>query len=740
MSPLPHSALDRVARARDRLSASDPGLNRLRTAGSAAVAMGTALAVEAGVARLLGLDARSSLVTMLLGAVVAMMGSNALVGPERWGKVRNAAFFPVAVGVGMLAGTLTAADQTLRVVGFVVSMFVAVYVRRFGRPWFFYGFMGWMGFFFASFLQATPDMVPGLLVAVVVATLWVLLLSVTVFRTDPRKALASTLSAYFARCRGVLRACGELLEDDGGSAGRRRRAVRRVGAQQAGLAEAALLSEAWSEDPRALPAGWTGPQLRRRLLETQQSVDRVAGSCLRLDPEDRELADEARRVVGHAAARRRVPALAAGERLEEVARRREQAGARAETTWWPARHVALGVRDFLDLDARTDDPPALDPVEEAFEPTAQLVFGNLPGAPAVAADVGARGGRWNLLARADIPTRQSVQVALAGILAIALGHQLSPSRYYWAVIAAFVTFTGTATRAETFLKAANRILGTLAGLVAAIALAQVTRGSTVLVLATILVAVFLGFYLIKVSYAWMIFFVTIMLGQLYTILGTFSDALLVLRLEETAVGAGAGIVVALLVAPLSTRDTVRSARDGVLLALADLLDAVAEQADTAYAGPATAPGPGVGTGVGTGVGAGSDLDALTRAMDERTRGLLLVARPLTRPLVLGNHSPTTRRRLGLYTAAVSQARALVVHLQARPAPDPTTVAEASRALAEAARAMTVAGVGAAAPGAESPLERSDLALFRERSPLAVPDPALRQLHYLNGSLTALAEP
>ncbi|MCW2868588.1 MAG: hypothetical protein JWR20_2776, partial [Marmoricola sp.] len=165
---------DRVAETRDRLAASDPGLNRLRTAGSAAVAMGTALAVEAGVGRLLDLDPRSALVTMLLGAVVAMMGSNALVGPERWGKVRNASFFPVAVGAGMLGGALTAGSQTLRVVGFVLAMFVAVFVRRFGRPWFFYGFMGWMGFFFASFLQATPDMLPGLLVAVLVATVWVL--------------------------------------------------------------------------------------------------------------------------------------------------------------------------------------------------------------------------------------------------------------------------------------------------------------------------------------------------------------------------------------------------------------------------------------------------------------------------------------------------------------------------------------------------------------------------------------
>ncbi|MCW2818629.1 MAG: hypothetical protein JWR42_1416 [Marmoricola sp.] len=447
-------------------------------------------------------------------------------------------------------------------------------------------------------------------------------------------------------------------------------------------------------------------------------MDRVAGSCLRLDPADRELVAEAGRLVRHAAARRQRPALVAGDRLEALARDREGVGADPESTWWPARHVVIGVRDFLDLDAREHDPPTLDPVEEQFEPTAQLVFGNLPGAPAVAADVQARGGRFNLLSRGDLATRQSVQVALAGVLAIAAGSQLSPSRYYWAVIAAFVTFTGTATRAETFLKAANRVVGTVGGLAAAIVLARLTQGNTPLVLATILGSVFLGFYLIKISYAWMIFFVTIMLGQLYTVLGTFSDALLVLRVEETAVGAAAGIVVALLVSPLSTRDTVRSARDGVLEGLADLLDAVGTYAE--------------GTRV--------DLDALTRSLDDRTRGLLLVARPLTRPLVVGNHSPTTRRRLGLYTSAVSHARALVVHVQSRPVEDPAVVAEAGHALAEAARSLARSGVGAAAPEAEDPLDRGDLALFRQRSALGVPDPALRQLYYLHGALSALAGP
>ena len=704
---------DRAAETRDRLAASDPGLGRLRMALSAVVAMGTALAVEALVARLLGADPKSTLVSMLLGAVVAMMGAHALVGPEVWAKVKNAAFFPVAVGAGMVLGTLTASHATLRVIGFVVVMFVAVFVRRFGLPWFFYGFMGWMGYFFASFLRATPGMLPGLLVAVVVATAWVLLLSVTVFRTNPRRTLYSTLGAFFARGRSVARACADLLDVPAGNAPRRARALRALSARHAGLTEAALLAEAWSEDPRALPEGWSGPALRRRLIETQQAVDRLAWSAAAL-PADGPLRVEARRVVDHVARRRDRAAVAAADRLDLLSHDVEETGGDG---WWPARHLAFGARELLDLDARADDPPELDPAEEEFGATTQLVFGNLPGAPAVARDVVARGAAWNPLTRLDLSTRQAVQVALAGALAILLGTLLSPTRYYWAVIAAFVTFTGTATRSETFLKAFNRVLGTLAGLGAALLLAPVTAGHTGWVLTTILVSMFLGFYLLRISYAYMIFFVTIMLGQLYTVLGTFSDSLLALRLEETAVGAAAGVAVALLIAPLSTRDTVRSARDELLTALGELLEGVASYVE----------------------GGRVDLDALTRALDDRVRRLQLVARPLTRPLVLGNHSPRTRHRLGLYVAGVSQARALTVALQRRPVGDPATTATAARALAEAATRIADATPGGAAPDAQEPLVRGDVALFGEPSGGRSADPVLRQLHHLNATLGELAE-
>src|SRR5699024_704833 len=176
--------------------------------------------------------------------------------------------------------------------------------------------------------------------------------------------------------------------------------------------------------------------------------------------------------------------------------------------------------------------------------------------------------------RLDLTSRQAIQVALAGGLAILVGRALSPTRYYWAVIAAFVMFSGTATRSETFLKGLNRVIGTALGLTVAVGLAEITAGHTIAIVATIILSMFCGFYLLRVSYAYMIFFVTIMVAQLYTVLHEFTPGLLILRLEETAIGAGLGFAVALLLMPLSTRDTVRSARGEVLHAVSKLLTQV----------------------------------------------------------------------------------------------------------------------------------------------------------------------
>ncbi|NHA69289.1 FUSC family protein [Phycicoccus flavus] len=695
---------------RDRLAASDPGFGRLRTGVSVLVGVGSTVAVLQLVARLVGVTGQAAFAMTLFGAVVAMLASNALSGMLRREKLPAAAGFPVAVAVGLVLAVLTDTHRLLQVLAFAVVLFAAVYVRRFGGAWFFYGFMAWMGFFFATFLRAQWSLVPELLLAAVVASGWVLLLGVTVLHTNPRRILHSTLRAFFSRGRSVAREAGDLLAVAPGNVRGRARALRALDARRAGLGEAALLADAWSADRSAVPEGWSPSALRRRLIEAQAAIERVAAAATRLQQESEPVLREvARSAAVHLAGRRDVAALVDCGVLRRHADEVERAGGEG---WWSARSLAYGIEEFLRFDAAATEPPEVDPGEEAFEAASDLAFGGLPGSPAVARDVAASGASWNPMTRLTMTTRQAVQVAVAGVVAIGLGTLLSPTRFYWAVITAFVMFTGTSTRFETVDKGVARIAGTVAGLVGAVVLARLTAGHDLLVLAIILLALFGAFYVAKVSQAAMTFCITVLLGELYTLIGTYSVGLLELRLGETAIGAAAGIVVALLFAPLSTRATVRSARDAMLSSMVALLEGVATRAE---GGPVP------------------DLDARVRRLDDDARRLALVARPLTRQVGWGGAGPRTARRLRLYIASVSQCRALVVALQRRPAVAPDAVAAAARSIVRALRAIAELPPGSVVPDADEPLADADHLLFRDPA-ASDEDPAVRHLHHLAATL------
>lgn len=709
-----------LAEAVDKVVASDPGLARLRLATAGSGAMASALGVEYLYATAVHAGPTGSLIGMLLGGVVALMGAMALNGVGAWRKVRTAVFFPVAVGVGLVGGVAVAARTDLMLGIFVAVMFAAVFVRRFGPAFFFYGFMGWMGYFFASFLHATAAMLPGLLIDVTIATVWVSLLSLTVLRPHPTRTLRRTVTAFRARGRGIARACADLLTATGPQA--RRRADRRLRGRRARLVEAALIVEAWSAEPGATPGDWSATGLRRLLIDAHQMIDRLVAASEAIAAAGPECAGLARSaaVVADALARR-----------DDIEANRA-AHAMAEETEWPApvdpagappgwllaRHFATAALEYVAL-ARLVATGRTDTGDDGFAAVVGLAMGNLPGSPAVADGVPARGRRWNPLARLDLVSRQAIQVAVAGGLAILAGRELSQTRYYWAVLAAFIMFAGTATRTETALKGAQRVAGTLVGLVASIGLAELTAGRTTWVLVVIVASMFCGFYLFTVSYAYMIFFLTIMLGQLYSVLHEFSAGLLVLRLEETAIGAAVGVVVAVALLPLSTRDTVRAARDTLLAAFADLLEAVADRM--------------------TRMGLAQDVDALSRNVDNRYRQLLLVARPLTRPLLLGNSPPRTRHRLALYGSLAVHARALAVATR-QPRRSAGGLAEACRALAVATTCLTRGATGQPQPAAAAPLAEADAALFA-RTP-AVPgsratDPVLHTMTHLMDVLREL---
>ncbi len=228
--------------------------------------------------------------------------------------------------------------------------------------------------------------------------------------------------------------------------------------------------------------------------------------------------------------------------------------------WGPRGH-ALGVFAFMMffmaqfLHAAPHQLPRLTAaVLVAVAVAAAVRFGvwcyerRLRPAPAPAPPPPGRG-----LARAT--TRQAVQATVACAVALAAGQAVSADRWYWAVATVWWIFVNTASCGETLVRGFRRVLGTVTGIAAALLLAVPLHGAPVPTAVLVAACVFGLFYTAPLSYTSMMFFVTVMAGLLYGLLGVLHPGLLTLRFAETGVGALVTAVAVVLVLPVTTHAT-----------------------------------------------------------------------------------------------------------------------------------------------------------------------------------------
>lgn len=149
-------------------------------------------------------------------------------------------------------------------------------------------------------------------------------------------------------------------------------------------------------------------------------------------------------------------------------------------------------------------------------------------------------------------TRQAFQNTFACAIALGVGQAISDERWYWAVGTAWWIFVNTSSRGETLVRGFRRVVGTLAGIAVGLVVAVPLDGAPGPTAALVGACVFGIFYTAALSYSWMMFFVTVMAGLLYGLLGVLHPGLLALRFEQTLVGAlGAAVAVAV-VLPVTT--------------------------------------------------------------------------------------------------------------------------------------------------------------------------------------------
>ncbi|MER6115896.1 FUSC family protein [Streptomyces sp. NPDC001743] len=637
----------------DRFAASDPGLLRL-TAGLRTV---SAIALTLVVLALLD----TGVTYMVAGAMTAMTSTFAIKDKGvRDQAVTLALGLPVAL-VAMSLGPLLASQVVAGDLFFVVLIFFAVYCRRFGDRGKALGLIGFQIYFLALFVGASTSALPALWLSVAVGFGCSAAVRFGLVPETPSRVLTRLRDAFRTRLAQLVAMQIELLDagpeqlekvlDD-----MRRRTAR--------LHEAALMIQGRLEegtrdaDEAAL--------LQRRVADAEIATERLG--MLLLNARSVESADTLTLHLPHAPVRLTDDWRPAAEDDATIALRRDlkalhllvsrPAARDGGTAVAHLRNRLLGYRDEeklpsapagiqdafrgigeaarsvlglrLALDGpqdESDDSPATTRSREEFD--AEDIALASAGKPEAAKDPGG-------LRRPT--TRAAFQVSVGSVLAMIGGELLSTQRWYWAVLTCWVVFLNTASTGEILVKGYRRLLGTFLGAIAGVALAGLVGGHTWLSFALVLVFIFAMFFTAPLSYAVMSFFVTAMLGLLYTLLNSYSFDVLVLRIEETAIGAACGVVAAVLVLPVRTDRRTDELLGTVLERLGDVVSAAVEQLS---GGPA------------------SDLLSKARSLDTALDELRDSTGPLTLPVTpLRGRRRTVRYLVALLETCAYHARSL----------------------------------------------------------------------------------
>ncbi|MFJ8916154.1 FUSC family protein [Amycolatopsis sp. NPDC102389] len=505
----------------DRLVASDPGLVRLRLGFSAVLSI---------VVAVLAILPFHQPLTVILVAAIAAMTSAFTVNDETPGKQAVTLILGLVLGAASLtAASVGSAVPPLDSVVFVLLIFVAVYAQRFGSRGIALGSLSFFLFFFAMFLQTHLKQVPVLLLALTIGIAANAVVRFVLLRRHTDAEFLRIRRAFRARLAAVVRAAEDHLAVGGSE-----RTRKRLRTTNARMHESVLLIE--DTAPEVTGADSVN-RLRRRAIEVELAVQWLTITVQRTCAEDldEDVRDDliARMRRFRSLIERDPRELPLISETEEFSKMLVE-GSRIDEHAAPGDGVRRALAELALADVRAQrvaehdvSDAADDPEDPDEEKSSAFAYDN--------------------------QTRSAIQAVVGGGLAVLGGELVSSQRWYWAVLTVFVVFIGSSTAGATFVKGVRRIGGTLIGIVGGLVLTLLVSGSVPATLALILVCVFGMVYMARVSQVIMAFFITSMLGLLYSLLGTFSLEVLWIRVAETAVGAAAGVLAAVVIVPVRTR-------------------------------------------------------------------------------------------------------------------------------------------------------------------------------------------
>ncbi len=190
-----------------RVVAADPGMRRLRSAGRVILSVVLALAVALPALMVLG----QPLIAVAPAAVVAMISTLAVTESGTRAQVVTTLLMPVSAATSLTLAALTHGAAWLGEMVFLIVMFAAVYIQRFGQRATALGIVAFIAYFLALFLRITLSAVPATAGAAVVGALAALLVRLVLLRERPGRVWSSGVRALQARVRTLLHAMDDLV-------------------------------------------------------------------------------------------------------------------------------------------------------------------------------------------------------------------------------------------------------------------------------------------------------------------------------------------------------------------------------------------------------------------------------------------------------------------------------------------------------------------------------------------------
>lgn len=564
------------------LAVSDPGRLRLRAAATTTITVVLAIAVLLPGFRLIG----QPLTVALLGTVVAMQSSAAVKDKTQHERIVTTLLlvFPAVVSVSLSA--VLSQFGKVADVGFIVVLFAAVWVRRYGPRGTALGMVAFICYFFALFLQAQPGQIPMLAGSIVLGVGISLLVRTVILPDRPGLELKRLVRALRAASIDVLQVASNRSD----------RNLDLLRKKLDTLGSTALMIDDWLDrNDAAQLLSVTNEDLSMRIFDAQIATEQLVSALWALDPDKAWPKSLGQATTALGSCLQNNPSedqLRAARRLAAAAADKSdpstQAGI-ATTVAMRAVQAHIAIHHITSNALHTESAPKEEPNK------AEETEGLNPS------------------------TKAAIQVAVATSAATLLGELISPDRWYWAVLTAFLVFTGASTRGEILSRAGHRVVGTIAGVFAGVLLSALVGNNQPLQLILLVVCVFFAFYLVTVAYALLSFFVTVMLAMLYGLLGTFSIEVLELRIVETAAGGVVGIASAYFIFSTGTRSTMVGKIDDYLDQMTAIID----------------------TGIGAVVSPGGSTNLVTdmRKLDNALKDLVTAGKPL-------EIGPTTRTRRG----------------------------------------------------------------------------------------------